>query len=85
MVSSLNHTYLALIPKANNSTSVNEFRPISLCNLLYKLIANILVNRLGRVLPSIISSCQIAFISGCLIIDNILVEYEVLHTMKTRQ
>jgi hypothetical protein len=35
---SINYTYLALIPKKSNSSSVGNFQPISLCNVLYKLI-----------------------------------------------
>lgn len=81
----LNHTYLALIPKANNPTYFNEFRPIFLCNVLYKIIAKVLANRLKRVLPNIISSCQSSFILGHLITYNVLVAYEVLHKMKTQQ
>ena len=47
----LNSTYIALIPKASPSTKVANFYPISLCNLLYKLISKVLTNRLKRVIP----------------------------------
>jgi hypothetical protein len=82
--SSLNETYLILIPKKKNPTYVTEFRYISLCNVLYKIVAKVLVNRLKRVLPLIIFPNQSAFIPGRLITDNILVVFEALHTMDTR-
>jgi hypothetical protein len=50
-----NHTYIALVPKQNGSQSVYQFRPISLCNIVYKLISKILANRLKNLLPKIIS------------------------------
>jgi hypothetical protein len=82
--SHLNSTYIALIPKLNNPTCVTEFRPISLCNVLYKIISKILANRLKVILPHIVSPYQSAFIPGRLITDNILAAYETLHTMHTR-
>lgn len=52
----INVTHIALVPKIKNLTRIIEFRPISLCNVSYKLIAKVLANKLKKVLPEIISS-----------------------------
>jgi hypothetical protein len=79
----INKTFMALIPKSHEAYSVGEYRPISLCNVVYKLIAKALANRLNRMLPSIISHNQNAFVPDRLITDNVLVAYETLHSMHT--
>jgi hypothetical protein len=84
MPSFLNLTNIALVPKVKTPSCVTDFRPISLCNVLYKLISKILANRLKKILPDIISPVQSAFIPGRLITDDVLVAYETLHTMHTR-
>lgn len=56
------HTHITLIPKKELAIKVLYFKPISLCNVIYKLIFKVIDNRLKLVLPSIIFESQSAFV-----------------------
>ncbi|KAK4383992.1 hypothetical protein Sango_3101400 [Sesamum angolense] len=77
LLKQLNATLLTLIPKVRTPYSVAELRPISCCNVVYKVISKILVSRIREILDLLISPSQNAFIPGRLISDNILLAQEL--------
>ncbi|XP_010469706.1 PREDICTED: uncharacterized protein LOC104749719 [Camelina sativa] len=81
----LNETNICLIPKVDVPKRMAEFKPISLCNVGYKIISKILCFQLKKILPLIISETQSAFVSGRLITDNILVAQEMFHGLQTNR
>ena len=80
----LNITNIALIPKGSSQVSMKDWRPIALCNVLYKIISKVLANRLKNVLSHCIFDNQSAFVPGRSILDNAMVAIEVLHFMKAK-
>ncbi|KAF9593492.1 hypothetical protein IFM89_023604 [Coptis chinensis] len=80
----INHTHIVLIPKTNNPISPDHFRPISLTNVVYKLISKILVNRMRPILLKIISPHQSAFLPNRSLHDNALLTHEAFHTIRSK-
>lgn len=73
-----NHTIIALIPKSDVAQSVSDFRHISCCNVVYKIITKILASRMAPILPTIIDPAQGAFVEGRSISDNIFLAQELI-------
>jgi hypothetical protein len=81
----LNHTFIVLVPKQVGPSMVHHFRPISLCNLIYKIISKILANQLKGLLHHFISPYQSAFVHSRTIQDNSILAHELLHTLKVKR
>lgn len=78
----INKTVLVLIPKIEKPNLVSQFRHISLCNVIYKSVSKIVVNRLKPFLDGLVSSFQSSFVLGRHIQNNVVVAKELFHIMK---
>lgn len=78
LLKQLNHTIIALVPKSSHTTSVEDFRPISCCNVFYKVISKILAARLRPILGSIVDQAQSAFVEGRSMMENIHLAQELM-------
>ena len=77
----LNKTHIVLIPKIQGPETIGNYRPISLCNSIYKVISKVLVARIRSHLDSFISPYQAAFIPGRRGADNVIIVQELIHTI----
>lgn len=77
----LNSSFITLIPKTESPEAWSDYRPISLINFSMKLILKTMATRLGRVMNSLVSEHQSAFIKGKGIADGILIANEVVDSI----
>ena len=85
MLKEWNQTLVVLIPKTDSPLEVPHFRPISLCNVIYKCVSKCLVRRLQPLLSQLIDNYQNAFVPGRHMSDNILLSHELLHTLNKQR
>ncbi|KAA3477538.1 reverse transcriptase [Gossypium australe] len=82
LIEEIHTTNIVLIPKVANLVNLKSFRPISLCTVIYKIISKTTENLLQKVLNTCIDKAQSAFVPSRLITDNILLAYELMHSLK---
>jgi len=82
MYPGLNATFIALIPKEEESSTPDKFRPIALCNIIYKIVSKVIASRLKPLLPLLISPEQTGYVEGRQITDGIILTHEIIHSLK---
>ncbi|XP_061361234.1 uncharacterized protein LOC133305091 [Gastrolobium bilobum] len=70
---------------AENLECMREFRPISLCNVSYKIVTKVITDRLRSWMPRWVTPNQYAFVKGRHSVDNILVAREIIHSMRRKK
>ena len=83
MPRTVNETHIRLIPMIMSPMKLADYRPIALCNVLYKIISKLLARRIQPLLMVLVSECQSAFVPKRAISDNVLITHEILHYLKT--
>lgn len=84
-VRGFNPSFVVLLPKNENPLSLKEFRPISLINSMYKILAKILSKRLAVALNSVIADNQSAFLYSRNISEGILISNEIIDEAKRKK
>jgi len=85
MLSSINSMFIAVIPKVNCPSSFDDFKPMALCNCLYKSIAKVIVIRLKPMLSKIITFEQFDLLKEKLVHEAIGSTREGLHSIKNQR
>ena len=83
--SHLNETLVTLIPKCQSPKTLNNYRPISLCNLVYNIISKIIMAHIRPLLADLISLVQSAFVPGRRGMDNVLIAQELLYSLDRKK
>ena len=76
---------ITLIPKCIGADFLSLYRPISLCNIIYKIVTKIIVQRLRILLDKLVSPLQAAFVPRRKMLDNMIIVQELIHTMSTKK
>ena len=81
----LNSTHIALILKIQGPETLGNYRPISLRNIVYKVLTKIIVARLRSYLGKLISPLQMAFVPERKGIDNVIITQELIHSLSKKK
>ncbi|GKV26629.1 hypothetical protein SLEP1_g35894 [Rubroshorea leprosula] len=85
LVRGSNASFIVLIPKTENPQGIEEYRPISLIGIMYKIIAKLLANRLRKLLPKVIGEQQMAFLEGRQLAEGVVIANEVIDEVKRKK
>ena len=81
----LNEILQVFNPIITNPKSLSNFHPISLFNVVYKIIPELITHRLKPIMSQLLSPTQTCFVLGCKIVDNTVISKALVHSMKLKK
>ena len=84
-VSRFNYGLLTLLPKSNDANSIQQYRPICLLNVIFKIFTKVVNNRANSIANKVVSPVQSAFIKGRFILDGVVSLHEVMHEVHRKK
>jgi len=85
ILKALNTSFISLIPKQDLAQTTYKFRPITLCNVVYKIISKVVANRLKPLLPTLVLEEKSGYVEGKQILNNIIEAHEVVHSLTIKK
>ena len=81
-LSEVNYSLIVLIPKVPMPKFIHQFRPIRLCNVVFKILTKVIVNRIKPLMIFLVTNNQCRFVPGRHTVDKIIVAQEVIDSMR---
>ena len=82
---SLNFGIITLIPKIQNATKIQQYRPICVLNVSFKIFTKVGTNRLNMVAKTVVSPTQTAFMTGRNIMEGVVILHETIHELHKKK
>ena len=76
---SLNFGIITLIPKIQDATKIQQYRPICVLNVSFKFFTKVGMIRLNKVAQTVVSPTQTAFMPGRNIMEGVVILHETIH------
>eukprot|EP00253_Pinus_taeda_P004094 PITA_04094 len=85
VLKALNASFIALILKQEKAMILDRFRPIALCNVVYKIISKVIANKLKPLLPALVSEENTDYVEVRQILINIIQAHEMVHSLESNK
>jgi len=81
----LNFGIITLIPKSMEATKIQQYRPICVLNVSFKIFTKVGTNKLNKVAQTVVSPTQTAFMQGRNIMEGVVILHETIHELHTKK
>src|SRR5664279_1967927 len=81
----LNFGTIILLPKKENAVQIQQYRPICLLNVSFKIFTKVATNRISSIADKVVRPTQTAFMPGRHILEGVVVLHETIHELHRKK